>query len=65
MELTFEKWEDGRWFVDLPDYDGDQEDLVGSLQYIGSLFRVDEPVPDDSVTRRVPPKHAQSTMSLA
>ena len=21
MELTFEKWEDGRWFVDLPDYD--------------------------------------------
>ena len=27
MELTFEKWEDGRWFVVLPDYDGDQEDL--------------------------------------
>ena len=27
MELTFEKWEDSRWFVDLPDYDGDQEDL--------------------------------------
>lgn len=22
MELTFEKWEDGRWFVVLPDYDG-------------------------------------------
>ena len=22
--------------------------FVGSLQYIGSLFRVDEPVPDDS-----------------
>ena len=21
MDLTFEKWEDGRWFVDLPDYD--------------------------------------------
>ena len=21
MELTFEKWEDGRWFVVLPDYD--------------------------------------------
>ena len=30
MELTFEKWEDGRWFVVLPDYDGDQEDLAGS-----------------------------------
>ena len=27
MELTFEKWEDGRWLVVLPDYDGDQEDL--------------------------------------
>ena len=27
MELTFEKWEDGRWFVVLPDYDGNQEDL--------------------------------------
>ena len=27
MELTFEKWEDGRWFVVLHDYDGDQEDL--------------------------------------
>ncbi len=27
MELNFEKWEDGRWFVYLPDYDGDQEDL--------------------------------------
>ena len=25
--LTFEKWEDGRWFVVLPEYDGDQEDL--------------------------------------
>ena len=22
MEITFEKWEDGRWFVVLPDYDG-------------------------------------------
>ena len=47
MELTFEKWEDGRWFVDLPDYDGDQEDFAGSWEghgdrYIGSLFRVDE-----------------------
>ena len=27
MTLTFEKWEDGRWFVVLPDYEGDQEDL--------------------------------------
>ncbi len=27
MELTFEKWEDGRWFVVFPDYDGDQKDL--------------------------------------
>lgn len=27
MELSFEKWEDGRWFVVLPDYDGEQEDL--------------------------------------
>lgn len=27
MELTFEKWEDGRWFVVFPEYDGDQEDL--------------------------------------
>ena len=27
MELTFEKWEDGRWFVVLPEYDGGQEDL--------------------------------------
>ena len=27
MELNFEKWEDGKWFVVLPDYDGDQEDL--------------------------------------
>ena len=27
MELTFEKWEDGRWFVVLPDYVGDQVDL--------------------------------------
>ena len=69
---SFEKWEDGRWFVVLPDYDEDQEDLEKSHgdRYIGSLFRVDEPVPDysvpdDSVTRRVPPKRAQSTMSLA
>ena len=47
MDLTFEKWEDGRWLVVLPDYDGDQEDLAGSWEghgdrYIGSLFRVDE-----------------------
>jgi len=27
MELTFEKWEDGRWFFVLPDYDGSQEDF--------------------------------------
>ena len=27
MELSFEKWENGRWFIILPDYDGDQEDL--------------------------------------
>ncbi|MCR4852659.1 MAG: hypothetical protein K5893_03615 [Prevotella sp.] len=27
MELEFEKWENGQWFVILPDYDGDQEDL--------------------------------------
>lgn len=27
MELTFEKWEDGRWFVVMPEYDGNQEDL--------------------------------------
>ena len=27
MELAFEKWDDGRWFVVLPDYDGDQENL--------------------------------------
>ena len=27
MELTFEKWEDGRWFVILPEYDGDQEKI--------------------------------------
>ena len=40
MELTFEKWEDGRWFVVLPDYDGDQEDLEKSHRdrYVGSLF---------------------------
>lgn len=24
--LTFERWEDGRWFVVFPEYDGDQED---------------------------------------
>lgn len=27
MELSFEKWENGKWYVVLPDYDGDQEDL--------------------------------------
>ncbi len=25
--MTFEKWEDGRWFVVLPEYNGMQEDL--------------------------------------
>ena len=45
MELTFEKWEDGRWFVVLPDYDGDQEDLemvdpggVGDPDLAGNLL---------------------------
>ena len=40
MELTFEKWEDGRWFVVLPDYDGDQEDLEmvdGADKFLGYL----------------------------
>ena len=27
MELSFEKWENGKWFVVLPEYDCDQEDL--------------------------------------
>lgn len=27
MELSFEKWENGKWYVVFPDYDGDQEDL--------------------------------------
>lgn len=27
MELTFECTENGRWYVVLPDYEGDQEDL--------------------------------------
>ena len=27
IELTFEKWENGKWFVVLPEYDGEQEDL--------------------------------------
>ena len=31
MELTFEKWEDGRWFVSLPEYDGDQEKIYFKL----------------------------------
>ena len=30
MELTFEKWEDGRWFVVLPEYDGDQSRRPGN-----------------------------------
>ena len=27
MELTFEKWENGKWYIQYPEYDGDQEDL--------------------------------------
>ena len=27
MELSFEKWDNGKWYVVLPDYDGDPEDL--------------------------------------
>ena len=27
MVFDFERWEDGRWFVILPEWDGDQEDL--------------------------------------
>lgn len=27
IELTFEKWENGKWFVVLPEYDGEQKDL--------------------------------------
>ena len=27
MIFDFERWEDGRWFVILPEWDGDQEDL--------------------------------------
>ena len=27
MELSFEKWKNGLWFIILPDYVGDQEDL--------------------------------------
>lgn len=26
-KITFEKWEDGRWFIVFPEYEGDQEDL--------------------------------------
>ena len=40
MDLTFEKWEDGRWFVVLPDYDGDQEDLAGSWEGHGDRYEV-------------------------
>ena len=31
MELTFEKWEDDRWFVSLPEYDGDQYNICFKL----------------------------------
>ena len=27
MELTFEKWENGKWYIQYQEYDGDQEDL--------------------------------------
>lgn len=27
MNLMFEKWENGKWYIVLPEYDGDQEDL--------------------------------------
>ncbi len=27
MRMTFEKWDDGRWFVVLPEYEGDHDDL--------------------------------------
>ena len=27
MELSFEKWDDGKWYVVLPEWDGLQEDL--------------------------------------
>ena len=27
MVFDFERWEDGRWFVILPEWDGDQDDL--------------------------------------
>ena len=27
MVFDFERWEDGRWFVVLPEWNGDQEDL--------------------------------------
>lgn len=43
MEITFEKWEDGRWFVVLPDYDGPQEDLEmvdGADEFLDVLIAV-------------------------
>ena len=43
MELTFEKWEDGRWFVVLPDYDGPQEDLEmvdGADEFMQKCFLI-------------------------
>lgn len=27
MNLMFEKWENGKWYIVLPEYDSDQEDL--------------------------------------
>ena len=40
MELTFEKWDDGRWFVVLPDYDGPQEDLEMVDGELGGTYEV-------------------------
>ena len=60
MELTFEKWEDGRWFVVLPDYDGDQEDLemvdgadqfLDYFTYDGLYVTVDVSLEDDYPVR--------------
>ena len=50
MELSFEKWEDGRWFVVLPDYDGDQEDLEmvdGADKFLDYL--TDDEIPEYDV----------------
>ena len=60
MDLTFEKWEDGRWLVVLPDYDGDQEDLemvdgadqfLDYFTYDGLYVTVDVSLEDDYPVR--------------